>query len=359
MWTLVLAISMAILLSFACSLMEAALYAIPWSTIEILRKKGDKKGQLLFELRTNIDRPIAAILTVNTIANTAGATIAGGAFLAVFGEIYMGIFAACFTLLILTFGEIIPKTLGVVFAPQIACFMCYPLAICMKLLSPVIWLLERVTKLITPNAPKTPQISEDEICAAARLSRKAGQIKEYEENCVRNVLSLDQKHVHEIMTPRTVVFSLPANLTVEEAYADSRIWQFSRIPVYGQDNEDLLGLVERRTIARCMRDQQNAKPLSSIMRPIYFAQESQTLDQVLQHMLKARVHLFAVLDEYGGLSGVVSLEDVLEEMLGREIVDESDKVTDLRALAKAQNKALIKQSEEETPVRPDAERLSS
>ena len=334
MLTLVLAVSLAVFLSFTCSLMEAALYAIPWSNIERLRKSGDKTGQLLFEMRSNIDKPITAILTINTVANTAGATVAGGAFLSVFGDLYMAVFAGVFTLLILIFGEIIPKTLGVVFAPSIARCMAYPLAICIRLLSPVTSLLVGMIGMITPKAPRTPQISEDDICAAAGLSRKAGQIKEYEENCVRNVLMLDQKHVHEIMTPRTVVFSLPATATIEEAYKDSRIWQFSRIPVFGADNEDLVGLVERRTIARLMHDKKNVL-LSSVMRPIFFVQESQTLDQVLQHMLKARVHLFAVLDEYGGLSGVVSLEDVLEEMLGHEIVDESDKVPDMRALAKA------------------------
>ena len=142
------------------------------------------------------------------------------------------------------------------------------------------------------------------------------------------------------MTPRTVVFSLPASITVDEAYKDARIWQFSRIPVYGNNNEDILGLVERRTIGQYANSGKRETPLSDIMRPIDFVQESQTLDVLLQRMLNVHVHLFAVLDEYGGLSGVVSLEDVLEELLGSEIVDESDKVTDMRALARANRKTL-------------------
>ncbi|MBQ7456644.1 MAG: HlyC/CorC family transporter [Desulfovibrio sp.] len=342
MVTLLVAVCLAVLFSFTCSLLEAALYALPWSTIELLRKKGDKTGQLLYEMRTNIDKPIAAILTVNTIANTAGATIAGGAFSAVFGDIYMGFFAAFFTLLILALGEIIPKTLGVLFSAPIAKTLAYPLFIVIKILAPVIFVLEKLTGFCTRNSSQMPQISEDDICAAAGLSRKGGHIKEYEENCVRNVLALDHKHVHEIMTPRTVVFSLPSTMSVSDAYKEPQIWQFSRIPVFGQDNEDVVGLVERREIAYCINEQKGALPITEIMRPIYFVQESQTLDVVLQQMLNAHVHLFAVLDEYGGLSGVVSLEDVLEEMLGSEIVDESDKVADMRALARQKSKSRSK-----------------
>ncbi|MBQ9536517.1 MAG: HlyC/CorC family transporter [Desulfovibrionaceae bacterium] len=340
MLTLVLAVSLAIFFSFSCSLMEAALYSIPWSTIELLRKNGKGSGRLLFSMRQSIAQPIAAILTINTIANTAGATIAGGAFLAVFGADLMPYFACLFTVLILVFGEIIPKTLGVSYAPTVARGLCYPLAFCIQILKPIIKLSEILTNSITRKQPQTPKISEDEICAVVGLSRKAGEIKDYEAKYVRNVLALDSKHVHEIMTPRTVVFSLKATSTVAEAYKDPRIWQFSRIPLYKRDNEDIIGIVERRTIGHCLKDGQEQTQLLKIMRPIHFVQESQTLDMVLQQMLKSRRHLFAVLDEYGGLSGVVSLEDILEELLGSEIIDESDAVADMQALARAKTQAL-------------------
>ncbi|MBQ7738780.1 MAG: HlyC/CorC family transporter [Desulfovibrionaceae bacterium] len=335
MITLALAVGLAIFFSFSCSLMEAALYSIPWSTIELLRKSGQGSGKILFEMRSSVDQPIAAILTINTIANTAGATIAGGAFLAVYGEAYMPYFAMVFTVLILVFGEIIPKTLGVAYASNMARLLAYPLAFAVKILKPIIWLSAKLTNCITRNHPQTPEISEDDICAVVGLSRKAGQIKEYEAKYVRNVLALDRKHVHKIMTPRTVVFSLSANITVEEAYQDPRIWQFSRIPLYERDNEDIIGLVERRTIAHCLKDGFGQKTLKEIMHQIHFVQESQTLDVVLQQMLKCRMHLFCVVDEYGGLSGVVSLEDVLEEMIGSEVMDESDAVADMQALARA------------------------
>lgn len=339
MLTLVLAFSVAVTVSFLCSLAEAALYAVPWSTIENLRKTGRQSGILLYKMRSEVDKPIAAILTLNTVANTAGSTVAGAAFLAVYGPTHMAIFATVFTIVILAFGEIVPKTLGVAHATPIARFLARPLAWTVKILTPFLWLTSLLTRLLSPPS-STPQISEDDIRAIASLSRQAGRIKPYEENFVRNVLSLDQKRVHEIMTPRTVVFSLPENITVKEAYMDPRIWHFSRIPVYGEDNEDLVGLIERRTLGKRYAEDRTDARLGDIMRPLHFVQESLTLDLLLRELLRERVHLFAVLDEYGGLSGVVSLEDVLEEILGSEIMDESDNVPDLRALARERRRAL-------------------
>ena len=339
MLTLVLSVALAVSVSFLCSLLETVLYSVPWSAIERLRRTGSTSGKLLFRLRSEVDKPIAAILTLNTIANTAGATIAGAAFLAVCGQQYMSLFAVIFTVLILVFGEILPKNLGVMRAERLAPLLARPLSALVQVMKPLLWLTSRIARLVAK--PSTgPVISEDDIRAMTSLSRRAGRIKPYEETFIHNVLTLDQKRVHEIMTPRTVVFELPETMTVEEAYNDSRTWHFSRIPVYGDDNEDIVGFVERRTMARCIQDGKNTLPLADIMRPAHFILESQTLDVLLHELLKAKVHLFTVLDEYGGLAGVVSLEDVLEEILGREIVDESDNVDDLRALARQRRLAL-------------------
>ena len=341
MLTLALAVGVAVLISFSCSLAEAALYAVPWAAVERLRNEGKKSGQLLFKMRTEVDKPIAAILTLNTVANTAGSTVAGAAFLAVYGSAHMALFATAFTIIILAFGEIVPKTLGVAHAEGVARFLARPLALLIKLLSPLLWLTGLITRMLSP-ASSGPQVSEDDIRSMASLSRQAGSIQPYEENFIRNVLALDQKRVYDIMTPRIVVFSLPDTLTVAEAYRDPRIWHFSRIPVYGDDNEDLVGIIERRTLGRLFAENKKDMILGDIMRPLRFVQESQTLDMLLREFLTSRLHLFAVLDEYGGLAGVVSLEDVLEEILGREIMDESDNVADLRALARERRRALTK-----------------
>ena len=325
MLTLILAVSVAVVISFTCSLTEAALYAVPWSAIEKIRNDGRPVGEVLFRLRSNVEKPIAAILTLNTVANTAGSAVAGAAFMAAFGAEYMALFAAGFTVLILAFGEIVPKTLGVAYATSIAVVLARPLEVAVKLLTPVIWLTGLLTRLLTPPS-NGPDISEDDIRAVTSLSRQAGQIKAYEEAYIRNILALDQKRVYDIMTPRTVVFSLPEDMTAAEAYKNPRLWHVSRIPVYGEDNEDLVGLVDRRTILHCLLEEKGETPLSEIMKPLHFVLESQTLDKLLKELLHSRSHLFAVLDEYGGLAGVVTLEDVFEEMLGSEIMDESDSV---------------------------------
>ena len=339
MLTLALAVGIAVLTSFTCSLTEAALYAVPWSAIERARQSGRRAGKILYGLRSNIDKPIAAILTMNTVANTAGSAVAGAAFMAVFGGEHMGVFAAAFTCIILMMGEIVPKTLGVAYCTPIMMAFAVPLQWAVRLLSPLIWLLGLLTRAVTPQT-KGPQISEDDICAITSLSREAGRIQDYEERFVRNVLALDQKRVYDIMTPRTVIFSLPDDCTVEEAYNNPQTWHTSRIPVWGEDNEDLVGLVERRLLGLAMRSGKGAQPLSSIMQPLHFILENQTLDVLLRELLAAHVHLFAVLDEYGGLAGVVTLEDVMEEILGSEIIDESDSVDDLREMARKRRASL-------------------
>jgi CBS domain containing-hemolysin-like protein len=352
MLTLYLAVGIAVVVSFSCSLTEAALYSLPWSAIERMRRSNKATGALLHRLRTEVDKPIAAILTLNTIAATAGSAIAGAAFMAVFGSDDMAFFALIFTALILTFGEIIPKTLGVAYASNLGPYLARPLDIMVKLLAPVLWLTGRLTRLISPPS-SGPSVSEDDIRAVVSLSRQAGRIQPYEEVFVRNVLSLDQKRVREIMTPRTVVFSLPEKFTVEQAYKDPRTWHFSRIPIYGEHNEDIVGFVQRRTLAMCLQEDKRSTTLGSIMRPAHFILENQTLDILLRDLLTVKVHLFVVMDEYGGLAGVVSLEDVLEEILGREIIDESDNVDDLRALARQRRKTLGVAREKEIRQHPD------
>lgn len=339
MLTLTIAVLVAVLVSAACSLTETVLYSVPWSHIEKLRQQGRASGSLLFEMRSHVDKPIAAVLTLNTIANTAGSAVAGAAFMAVFGPQYMGAFAAVFTVLILALGEITPKTLGVAYAAPLSTVLAHPLSWMVRLLSPVVWVTGLLTRLLTPQT-SSAQLSEDDIRAVASLSRQAGRIQPYEERAIRNILSLDQKHVYDIMTPRTVVFSLPVEMSVEEACRIPELWHFSRIPVYGENNEDVVGIVERRSLGQALAAGATRSRLGEIMQPLHFVLESVTLDKLLQEFLEAHTHLFAVLDEYGGLAGVVSLEDVLEEILGHEIVDESDSVADLQALARQRRQAV-------------------
>jgi len=249
-------------------------------------------------------------------------------------------FVAVFTVLILVFSEIIPKTLGVAYARTIAPIIAFPLQLMITLFSPLIWLISRLANLVRP-AGTGPQTTEDDIQAIASLTRRSGIIESSEELVIRNILQLDNKTVQDIMTPRTVVFSLPASMTVAEASQDKDLWHYSRIPVYDhEDTEDIVGIVFRRQILETLANDQHQTPISAFMRPVRFVLDSLSLDRLLSKFLESRVHLFIVLDEYGGLAGVVSLEDVLEEILGKEIVDETDEVEDLRALARKQRQQL-------------------
>ena len=334
MTALIITIVLALSISALCSTMEAMLYSIPWTTLEKMKESGSRSGKVLYHMRSNVDQPISAILTLNTIANTAGASLAGALAAGALGAQSMPYFAALFTILVLLFGEIIPKTLGVSYPGPIGRLLALPLFFITMVLRPVTWLSGQITKLITPKE-SGPEATEDDINAMARISRQAGVIQSYEETAIRNILALDQKRVHDVMTPRTVVFSLPEDCTVEQAYAIPSFWHFSRIPVYAEDNEDIVGLVLRRDVVLHRDADDGEMKIGDIMQPVHFVLESLTLDKVLTEFLERHQHLFAVLDEYGGLAGVISLEDVMEELLGREIVDESDVAADLRAVARS------------------------
>ena len=333
MTALIITIVLALSISALCSTMEAMLYSIPWTTLEKMKESGSRSGKILYHMRSNVDQPISAILTLNTIANTAGASLAGALAAAALGPESMPYFAALFTMLVLLFGEIIPKTLGVSYPGALGRILALPLFFMTTVLRPATWLSGQITKLITPKK-SGPEATEDDINAMARISRQAGVIQGYEETAIRNILALDQKRVHDVMTPRTVVFSLSENCTVDEAHAIPSFWHFSRIPVYAEDNEDIVGIVLRRDVVLHRDAHEGSMTLGEIMQPVHFVLESLTLDKVLAEFLERHQHLFAVLDEYGGLAGVISLEDVMEEMLGREIVDESDVAADLRAVAR-------------------------
>lgn len=337
-----LTVFLVVLISAICSMTETALYSISWTHIEKLRKAGSPIGELLYRLRAQIDKPIAAVLALNTVANTAGAAVAGALASHVLGDDSMPLFAAALTFLILAFGEIVPKTLGVAYANTLAGYMARPLSFIVVLFKPFIWLSGTLTRLITPPQ-SAPTATEEDIRAITSLSFQSGRIQPYEENAIRNILSLDIKRVREIMTPRTMVFSLQEDTTVGEAYSHPQIWNYSRIPVYDEDNEDIVGIVLRKEIGRYTSEGQRDRQLSEIMQPVRFILESQTLDKLLLEFLESRLHLFVVLDEYGGLAGVVSLEDVLEEMLGREIVDETDAVADLREAARELRRKTVKE----------------
>ena len=339
---LFLAAGLAIFISASCSVTEAVLYSVPWSYIERLRNEGRPSGRVLFALRTDVEKPISAILILNTVANTAGASIAGAAAVRVFGADSLTAFAAIFTLSILIFSEILPKTIGVAYCRSLAPILAIPLRMLVRFFSPVIWVTSFLAKIVT-SRKKEPGATEEDIAALVSLTRQSGMIKPYEETTIKNILALDRKKVEDIMTPRTVVFSLSADATTGEAEKEKDFPHYSRVPVYDNDeHEDIVGIVDRLDILHALTQDQRDIPLSTLMRPVRFVLETLSLDRLLPKLLESKTHLFEALDEYGGLAGVVTLEDLMEEILGREIVDETDQVEDLRELARTQRRRLTK-----------------
>lgn len=334
MWELAFAIGLAVVVSAFCSVSETVFYSMPLSLIEQLRKQGRRSGEILFDLRRDVEKPITAILTLNTVANTAGASIAGALWARLYGAESLGWFAAAFTAAILILSEILPKTVGVVYARPLAPILAAPLRWLVLAFMPLTWASGLLARVVLRRR-KGPEATEDDIRAIVSLTRKAGVIKRFEELSIRNILALDTRRVEEVMTPRTVVFTLPADMTVGQARGEHHDWPHSRVPVHAGDNpEDIVGIAYRREVFEALADDRDSLKLSDLMRPVRFVLETQTLDKLLLEFLESRVHLYVVLDEYGGMAGVVTLEDVMEEILGREIVEETDQVADMRELAR-------------------------
>jgi len=239
----------------------------------------------------------------------------------------------------LIFSEVIPKTAGVVYARSLAPLVAFPLKGLVKIMTPAIWLCSHITWLIARDKSQD-SVSSDELKTMARLSLRTGGIKQYQENVIENILSLDARTAKDVMTPRTVIFSLSEHLTVEEASRKSTKWEHSRFPVYDKDLEDTVGIVLTKELFTALVEGKKDTPLTELMKPAHFVVETAKLNNVLMEFMGSRQKLFLVIDEYGGLSGLISLEDILEEILGREIIDESDLVTDKRELARQRRKRL-------------------
>lgn len=344
--TLIVSVSLAIVVSAICSVCEAVLYSLSASQVEMIKKTSQSAGEHLQNMRTDIDEPITAILTLNTIANTVGASVAGAAAANVLGDENLVWFSAIFTLSILFFSEIVPKTLGVTFAGRLAPIIIYPLRAMVFTLKPIIWLLRAVTKIL-PSKENEDTISGEEIQTIAALSRKSGDIEENEEKVINNIIELKNKTVRDVMTPRTVTFSLEEKMTVAEAMQTvTRLNSHSRIPVYGEEVDDITGIVMRKDILQAAAEDKDELTLKMIRRPAHFVPEMAALNGILVDFFDRRQHLFIVVDEYGAMTGIISMEDVIEEIVGREIIDESDKAQDMRELARRRNIASMKQHQE-------------
>lgn len=344
---LVFAVALVVLISAMCSLMEAALYAVPFTHVENLAKRRPAIGLALRRLRRNVDQPIAAILTLNTISNTGGAALCGALAAQALGESWLIAFSVFFTLIILVLSEMIPKTAGVVYSRQVAARIARPLLVMVWAFSPFLWLTRLATRVVSREKVEKTMI-EEELIIMSNLGLQQGAISKSEAAVIQNMLSLESKQAGSIMTPRTVMFSLDGNTTVYEALEQEDILAHSRIPVYLGDPDSIIGIVHLYELLSLEeRDAVETQVKNIKMRTAAFVLETQTVDKLLRRFLSSdRRHMLIVIDEYGEVVGLVTLEDVLEEILGQEIVDEYDQVKDLQAVARQRRERLLQRSRE-------------
>lgn len=345
MFLLILTVILVVAVSAMCSLFEAVLYSVPASRVEALSRSGRPSGTILRRLREKVDEPITAILSLNTIANTGGSALAGvvaAGLLSTRGEVGFGVLL---TLLILFFSEVIPKTIGVLYSRSLAGWIARPLLALVIMFKPVVLLCSAITQLVAGDR-KVGHISGEELVLMAQMGIRGGAIAADEGAMIENILLLQKKTVGEVMTPRMVLYSLSGEMSVREARAQDEIFTHSRIPVYFEDPEDISGVVHRRDILKAER--MDAR-LEEFMRPVHFVLEKTRLDLVLKRFLKSGEHLLVALDEFGGVAGVITLEDVLEEILGQEIVDEFDRVADMRQLAQERREQIVQSQAERPP----------
>ncbi|WP_395345286.1 CNNM domain-containing protein [Ningiella sp. W23] len=320
--------------SFLCSIAEAVILSVSQAYISLLEKEGRPSGKLLSSLTTDINKPLAAILTLNTIAHTMGAAGAGAQAAKVFGDAYLGLISAVLTLLILVFSEIIPKTLGATFWRPLAPVTAYFLKYLIIALYPFVKMSQKLTSGFTEDSP-LKGLSRSELLAMAELSGKEGQLAQQEANFLQNLLSLHELKIKDAMTHRTVVFSLPDHTKVSDFVSEHQNNPFSRIPVYENDHsEQITGYVMRTDILIAAANGEGDKPLSDYVKSMVTLLGDMPLAATFDHFVNSRVHVLLVVDEYGGLEGILTLEDLLESLLGVEIVDEQDTTVSMKQLAK-------------------------
>jgi len=339
---LIIYVLLALVFSFLCSVAESVLLSVTPSYIEGQKERRPKHAALLKRLRQdNVDRSLAAILTLNTIAHTVGAIGAGAKATVVFGSTWFGLFSAVITLLILFLSEIVPKTLGAVYWSKLVGPISYFLNTLIVILYPIVWISERLTKLIS-HGKDIHIFSRDEFIAMAQVGVETGHIHDKESRIIRNLFRFESLKVDDIMTPRAVVASLPESMKIIDSLKQITQIPFSRLPIYATHIDDITGFVLKEDVLINAAQRRGDEKLKALKREIIAIPKSVSLTALLERFLKDRQHIAIVVNEHGGADGLVTLEDLIETLMGMEIMDETDDVEDMRALARKQWKERAK-----------------
>lgn len=351
---LIIYVLLALVFSFLCSVAEAVLLSITPSYIEGQKEKRPKLALLLKRIKQdNIDRSIAAILTLNTIAHTVGAIGAGAKAAVVFGSAWFGVFSGVMTLMILFLSEIIPKTIGAVYWGVLA----RPTAIFVNtlivVLYPIVRLSEKLTQLVS-GGKEAHILSRDEFIAMTSVGVQTGEIQIKESRIIRNLLRFESLKVVDIMTPRTVISAIPEDMKINDSFKKVSETSFSRLPLYSGRLDNITGFVLKDDVLIHVAQNRGDEKLEVLKRNIHAVPQSVSLTDLLEHFLKDRQHIAIVVNEYGRLDGLVTLEDLIETIMGMEIMDETDNIEDMRIFARNQWAKRAKAMDARSPDRsPD------
>ncbi|MGE0762669.1 MAG: hemolysin family protein [Bdellovibrionales bacterium] len=331
MGTLIFLIVLSCALSFICAILEAVLLSTTPSFIAMAVKNGHHYGVLLERLKSNINRPISAILSVNTLANTVGGALVGAQVIQTYGDKFLAMISGIATVFFLIFGELAPKVLGASNWKSLAPICAYLINVLIYITYPFVWLSEKLSKLV--GAEPESAVSREEVIVTAEMGADEGTIRPKESAIIRNLLMLDKMKVADIMTPRSVIYAFESGTMVSDVMAKNKPIRFSRIPIYKEDLDHILGVVHRYKILEAASHDHDSLLLDSMMTPVHTVPENISVAAALDQFIKRHEHIFLAIDDYGSTTGIVSLEDAIETLLGVEIVDEFDSVADLRQLA--------------------------
>ncbi len=331
---LALAIAVTLTVSFVCSLFEALVLSTTTAEIEALKKSRPRRGQRLEIIKQELDETISAILTLNTIANGLGSVVIGALGAHLFGDRLLVVFTVAFGAVLLVGAEVLPKNIGVVYRRALQPIVVYPLWWIRRALTPITWACNAIVRAFVRQDSQAHR-SDEEIILLAERGARFGTLSQSESSIIANALSLDDVRVSELMTPRTVVTALRKTATVGEVFREFPNLPFGRMPVYGRNLDDIVGLARRRDLLKAKANDQDLVLVEALMSEAQFIPETATAANALQICLKTHQQILVVVDEFGATAGVVTMEDLMEHLLGGEIFEKDDVAVDMRELARA------------------------